>query len=71
MSECKWCDSCDTPYSELDPDARAIQIQEPDMINGVRRGVITVERHHCGRCMREQAQRRASRAAIEQGPGNE
>ena len=65
MSECKWCDSCDTPYSELDLDARAIQIHEPDVDrNGVKRGVITVERHRCGRCMREEKARREQRAAI-------
>ena len=65
MSECKWCDVCDTPYPDSDLDARAIQEHVPEIVNGVKRGHVAIERHQCGNCTRKQnAQREARRAAI-------
>lgn len=53
MSEARWCDRHGGSFSALDPDARRINIEEPEIVNGIRRGVISVQRDHCGKCMRE------------------
>lgn len=57
MSDCRWCDNCESPYPTTDNDARRIQIEEPVMEGNIRRGSVTIERDQCGKCMR--AQRRA------------
>lgn len=62
MSECKWCDQCDRPYPDSDVDAQAMQVQVPEIINGIKRNVITIERHQCGDCTRRIADQRAQRA---------
>ena len=57
MSICHWCDRCQRPYSDLDEDARAMTLQVPDLDrNGIKRGVIGVERHQCGNCTRAEQQ---------------
>lgn len=58
MSECRWCDECDSPFSAIDEHARRINIEEPEVVNGVRRGIVTVQRDNCGRCMRKREARR-------------
>lgn len=61
MSECKWCDTCHTPYSDADLDSQAIQVQVPEVINGIKRNIMTVERHQCGRCVRNQQRQQEAR----------
>jgi len=66
VSDCRWCNRCNSPFSTDDPDARKFGVEEPVMQDNIKRGTVTIERDACGRCMR--AERRAaeeSRLALE------
>lgn len=67
MSECRWCDTCQKPFSALDDDARRINIEEPEIIGGIRRGTVTVQRDQCGGCMRELNRRSAEARRLTMG----
>ena len=68
MSICMWCDFCQRPYPDSDPDSTAMTVPVPKVENGIKVGVAyTVERHKCGDCMREERRTADRRRAISQG----
>ena len=70
MSECKWCDRCDSPFRSNDPDAFSYQQEVPKLIGGVKVGVeATIQKDQCGDCTRistADAERRRAISAGEQ-----
>ena len=67
VSQCFWCDDCQSACSDLDPDFRSMQMNIPRMENGVKIGMVGVERHRCGSCTRQAEQVFQRRAAISAG----
>ena len=70
MSECKWCDRCDSPFRASDPDAFSYQQEIPKLVGGVKVGVeASIQKDQCGDCTRSSnavAERRRAISAGEQ-----